>query len=58
MSKRVRLICQEGETIEVDLEVAEKSILIKGMIDDGGIDEEIPLPNVKKNVFTKIAEFC
>ncbi|MFM7856994.1 MAG: SKP1 family protein [Flammeovirgaceae bacterium] len=28
------------------------------MIDDAGVDEEIPLPNVKKSVFSKIEQFC
>lgn len=58
MSRKVKLICQDGETIEVDLDVAERSILIKGMIDDGAQDEEIPLPNVKKSILHKIEQFC
>ena len=42
----------------VDLDVAERSILIKGMIDDSGADEEIPLPNVKKVILEKVVTFC
>lgn len=57
-SKKVTLICQDGETVQVDIDVAERSVLIKGMIDDAGVDEEIPLPNVKKSVFNKIEQFC
>ena len=57
MSK-VKLVTSEGETVEVDVEVASKSVLIKGMIDDSGIDEEIPLPNVKRAILNKIIEFC
>ena len=53
MSK-VKLVTSDGETIEVDVDVASKSVLIKGMIDDSGVDEEIPLPNVKKSVLEKI----
>ena len=55
MQRKVNLICQDGETIAVDLDVAERSVLIKGMLDDGeGADEDIPLPNVKKNVLEKV----
>ena len=28
------------------------------MIDDSGVDEEIPLPNVKRAILQKIIEFC
>ena len=57
MSK-VKLVTSEGELMEVDVEVASKSVLIKGMIDDSGVDEEIPLPNVKRNILEKIITFC
>ena len=57
MSK-VKLVTSEGEIVEVDVDVASKSVLIKGMIDDSGVDEEIPLPNVKRSILTKIIEFC
>ncbi len=42
----------------MDQDCAERSILIKGMVDDSGVDEEIPLPNVKKSVLLKIEQFC
>jgi S-phase kinase-associated protein 1 len=58
MSSKVKLVTSEGEIVEVDVEVASKSVLIKGMIDDSGIEEEIPLPNVKKAVLEKIIQFC
>jgi S-phase kinase-associated protein 1 len=57
MSK-VKLVTSEGEQVEVDVDVASKSVLIKGMIDDSGVEEEIPLPNVKKAVLEKIIQFC
>ena len=57
MSK-VKLVTSEGEIVEVDVEVASKSVLIKGMIDDSGVDEEIPLPNVKRSILNKIIDFC
>jgi len=55
---KVKLLCSDGETVVVDLDIAEKSILIKGMIDDAGPDEEIPLPNVKKAILDKVIEYC
>ena len=33
-------------------------MLVKGLIEDSGIDEEVPLPNIKKSILTKIIEFC
>ena len=57
MSK-VKLVTSEGDVVDVDVEVASKSVLIKGMIDDSGVEEEIPLPNVKKSILLKIIEFC
>ena len=58
MSGKVKLVTSEGETVEVDVEVASKSVLIKGMIDDSGVEDEIPLPNVKRAILNKIIEFC
>ena len=55
---KVKLVTSEGEVVEVDVEVASKSVLIKGMIDDSGVEEEIPLPNVKKAVLEKIIQYC
>lgn len=55
---KVKLVTSEGEVVEVDVEVASKSVLIKGMIDDSGFEEEIPLPNVKKAVLEKIIQYC
>ena len=57
MSK-VKLVTSEGEIVAVDVDVASKSVLIKGMIDDSGVEEDIPLPNVKKSILDKIIEFC
>ena len=58
MAEKVKLVTSEGEEVEVDKEVAIKSVLIKSMIDDSGTDESIPLPNVKKAILDKVIEFC
>ena len=41
--------------------MAERSVLIKGMIDDQqgqDAEDEIPLPNVKKQIYSKIEHYC
>ena len=38
-----RLMCKDGEVIEVPVEVASTSKLIAGLIEDGGTDDEIPI---------------
>lgn len=55
--QKVRLQC-ENEIIEVDLEVAQQSVILKNMIEDTGKDGEIPLPNLKVSILKKIIEFC
>ena len=54
----VKLTTMDGETLEVEKEIACKSILIKGIIDDSGTDDEIPLPSVKKSILEKIIQYC
>jgi S-phase kinase-associated protein 1 len=58
MATMVKLISSEGSELEVDLDTAQMSVLIKSMIDDSGPEEDIPLPNVKKNILEKVIEFC
>ena len=58
MSEKVKLTTMDGETVEVDQEIACKSFLIKGIIDEGGCEEEIPLPSIKKATLDKILEYC
>ena len=58
MSDKVRVITSDGELVEIDQDIAEKSVLIKGMIDDSGVEESIPLANVKRAILTKVIEFC
>ncbi len=55
---KVKLLCSDGEEVEIDVEIAEKSVLIKGLIDDSGTDEQIPLPNVKRPILEKVIVFC
>ena len=55
---KVKLLCSDGEEVEIDIDVAEKSVLIKGLIDDTGTDDQIPLPNVKRPILEKVIDFC
>ena len=51
--EHVKLVCKDGEVVEVERSVAEQSTLVKGLIDDGDIEEEIPLANTKKATLDK-----
>ena len=57
MADKVKLITSDGEEVEIDIDVAEKSVLIKGLIDDSP-EEQIPLPNVKRPILEKVIDFC
>ena len=57
-STKVRLACTDGEVVEVDQDIAEKSVLIKGLIDDSGTEELIPLANVKRPILDKVVVFA
>mmetsp|Transcript_17833 Transcript_17833/g.38219 ORF Transcript_17833/g.38219 Transcript_17833/m.38219 type:complete len:163 (-) Transcript_17833:301-789(-) len=56
--EKLTLKSSQGEIFEVDLEVACMSTLIKNMVEDSGNDEEIPLPNVKTPILSKIIDYC
>ena len=56
----VHLISQEGEQFNVPVDIAKMSELVKTMFDtDQPEDEvqEIPLPNVKTSILSKVIEF-
>merc|ERR1712039_1082034 len=57
-SDQVKLKSSQGEIFEVEQEVACMSTLIKNMVDDSGTDEEIPLPNVKTAILSKVIDYC
>ncbi|CAO3634278.1 unnamed protein product [Cunninghamella blakesleeana] len=55
----VILLSSDNEQFEVDKNVAERSVLIKNMLED--IEESsapIPLPNVTAKVLRKVIEWC
>ncbi|RYP73156.1 hypothetical protein DL771_003792 [Monosporascus sp. 5C6A] len=60
-SIKVRLQSNDGKQVEVDKQVAERSILIKHLLEDlgeGSVNETIPVPNVNEAVLRKVIEWC
>lgn len=51
-------MCKDGDVLEVNVEAANHSALIKGLIEDGGTDDEIPIAQVTKPVMEKVIVFC
>lgn len=55
----VLLTTSDNEHFTVDRDIAERSVLIKQMIEDiGETDQPIPLPNVSSSVLAKVLEYC
>jgi S-phase kinase-associated protein 1 len=58
----VKLTSQDGESFDVPIEVAKISVVVKNILDedqdDDEDDKEIPLPNVKTAILTKVIEFA
>ncbi|KAI1321284.1 E3 ubiquitin ligase complex SCF subunit scon-3 [Xylariaceae sp. FL0255] len=57
----VRLQSNDNQQMDVEKTVAERSILIKNMLEDLGeaaINEVIPIPNVTEPVLRKVIEWC
>ncbi|KAF2253780.1 E3 ubiquitin ligase SCF complex, Skp subunit [Trematosphaeria pertusa] len=58
--KTVVLTTSDNADLTVEREVAERSILIKNLLEDLGGDnaEAIPIPNVNEAVMKKVLEWC
>ncbi|CAE6414084.1 E3 ubiquitin ligase SCF complex, Skp subunit [Rhizoctonia solani] len=55
----VVLVTSDNEQFNVEKDVAERSVLIKNMLEDvGESDQPIPLPNVSSSVLKKVLEYC
>jgi len=57
----ITLISNDGVTMQVDRQVAERSMLIKNMMDDLGdsaAETDVPIPNVNESVLKKVIEWC
>lgn len=58
MAEKVTLATMDGETLEVDKEIAIKSVLIRGIIEDSGVEDDVPLPSIKMPILNKVIEYC
>jgi S-phase kinase-associated protein 1 len=57
MSKTLTLISSDGVKILVDSKAAERSNLLKGLIQDYSEDTEIPMHEVRGDVLKKVVEY-
>merc|ERR1712194_738340 len=49
---------KQEEIFEVEKEVACRSITVKNMVDDTGLDAPVPLPMVDSKILIKVIEYC
>lgn len=54
----VKLLSKEQEAFEVPRAVALRSVTVKDMVEETGMDVPVPLPMVSSKVLTKVIEFC
>lgn len=56
----ITLVSNDGVAIQVERQVAERSMLIVNMLDDLGeaAGTEVPIPNVNESVLKKVIEWC
>ncbi|CAG8981603.1 hypothetical protein HYALB_00009482 [Hymenoscyphus albidus] len=60
-TQMIRLQSNDNHTVQVERAVAERSMLIKNMLDDLGdaaTENDIPIPNVTEAVLKKVIEWC
>jgi hypothetical protein len=57
MSK-VKLLSSDTQMFEVDDEVAFLSQTVKNLVEDAGMEDAVPLPNVSGRILAKIIEYC
>ncbi|KAL3631571.1 hypothetical protein CASFOL_024555 [Castilleja foliolosa] len=54
----ISVMSSDGQTFEVEDEVALESQTIKHMIEDDGADNVITLPHVSSSILVKVIEYC
>ena len=55
--KKITLVSADGKKIEISSKAVQKSVLVKGILEDYPDDAEVPLNNVKSNILEKIKEY-
>ena len=53
----IKVTTSDGESHEIAKSTLEKSVLLRGIIDENP-DEEIPMPTISGPVFKKCVEYC
>ena len=46
----ITLATMDGETMQVEKDIAMKSVLIRGIVEDSGVEDDVPLPSIKKPI--------
>ena len=59
----IKLVSSDGKEFPVEMDIARKSVTIKTMLEDLGLDdgyngEPVPLPNVDGDILEKVIEWC
>jgi len=54
----VKLKSKQEEIFEVEKEVACRSVTVKNMVEDTGLDTPVPLPMVDSKILIKVIEYC
>ena len=57
MDKLITLVSSDGEKMQISAKAAQRSQLVKGIIEDYPDDAEVPLNNVKSSILKKIKEY-
>ena len=53
----ITLVSSDGEKMQISAKAAQRSQLVKGIIEDYPDDAEVPLNNVKRGILKKIKEY-
>jgi S-phase kinase-associated protein 1 len=56
-NKMITLVSSDGEKMQISAKAAQRSQLVKGIIEDYPDDAEVPLNNVKSGILKKIKEY-
>ena len=58
MAEMITLATMDGETMQVEKDIAMKSVLIRGIVEDSGVEDDVPLPSIKKPILEKVIGYC
>ena len=57
VERKITLVSSDGEKVEISSKAVQRSVLVKGILEDYPDDAEVPLNNVKSNILKKIKEY-